>query len=64
VSELEDCWVSVVVSCCCGKLVAETGGSSGTHTKENVRRWKPLPSKGSENVTEDTSASGVVKFKV
>jgi hypothetical protein len=29
-SWLEDRWGSVLVSCCCEKLVAETGDSSGT----------------------------------
>jgi hypothetical protein len=28
------------------KLVAEAGDSSGTKRKENIRRWKPLPSNG------------------
>jgi hypothetical protein len=30
---LEDCWGSVLVSCCCEKPVAETGDSSGTQSK-------------------------------
>jgi hypothetical protein len=30
---LEGCWGSVVVSCCCWKLVAEAGGSWGTERK-------------------------------
>jgi hypothetical protein len=30
VSELEDCWGSVVVNCCCEKLVAEAEDRSGT----------------------------------
>jgi hypothetical protein len=46
VSELEDCWGSVVVSCCCEKLVDEAGDSSGTQRKRTIRRWKPLPSNG------------------
>jgi hypothetical protein len=37
VSELDTCWGSVVVSCCCEKLVAEAGDSSGTQRKGNVR---------------------------
>jgi hypothetical protein len=24
-------------------LVAQAGDSSGTHSKKNARRWKPLP---------------------
>jgi hypothetical protein len=28
------------------KLLGEAGDSSGTQRKRNVRRWKPLPSKG------------------
>jgi hypothetical protein len=28
------------------KLVVDAGDSSGTYRKENVRRWKPLPSNG------------------
>jgi hypothetical protein len=43
------------VSCCCEKLGAETGDRSGTHGKGNVRRWKPLQSNGSEDVTVDSS---------
>jgi hypothetical protein len=42
VGELKNC-SSVVVSCCCYKLVAEARDSSGTQSKENVRRWKSLP---------------------
>jgi hypothetical protein len=38
VNELEDCWSSAVVSCCCEKLVVEARGSSGTQEKGNVRR--------------------------
>jgi hypothetical protein len=37
---------SVLVSCCCEKLIAEVGDSSGSQSKENVRRWKPLQSNG------------------
>jgi hypothetical protein len=33
VSQLEGCCGSVVVSCCCEKLVTETGDSSGTRRK-------------------------------
>jgi hypothetical protein len=35
--------------------VAEAGDSSGTKKTENIRRWKPLQSNGSEDVTMDTS---------
>jgi hypothetical protein len=52
------------VSRCCEKLVAEAGDSSGTQRKGNVRRWKPLPSNGSEDVTVDTSVCVTVKCKV
>jgi hypothetical protein len=37
----EDCCGSVLVSCCCKKLVAEAGDSSVAQRKGNVRRWKP-----------------------
>jgi hypothetical protein len=46
ITELKNCWGSVVVSCCNEDLVAEAGVSSGTQTKGNVRCWKPLRSKG------------------
>jgi hypothetical protein len=36
--QLQNRWGSVVVSCCCGKLAAESGDSSGTQRKGNVRR--------------------------
>jgi hypothetical protein len=36
-------------------MVAEAADTSGTLTKGNVRRWKLLPSNGSEDVTVDTS---------
>jgi hypothetical protein len=32
-SELDDCWGSVILSFCCEKLVAETGNSSGTYKR-------------------------------
>jgi hypothetical protein len=38
VSELEDCWSTVVVNCCCEKLVAEAMDISGTQRKGNVLR--------------------------
>jgi hypothetical protein len=41
--QLSQLRVSVVRS---EKLAAEAGESSGTQRKRNVRRWKPLPSKG------------------
>jgi hypothetical protein len=34
--DLDSRWGSVVVSCCCEKLVDEAGDSSGTHRKGNV----------------------------
>jgi hypothetical protein len=37
VSELENCCGSVLVNCCCKKLVAEAGESSGTQRKGNIR---------------------------
>jgi hypothetical protein len=43
------------VSCCCQKLEDEVGDRLGTQRKENVRRWKPLPSSGSEDVTVNTT---------
>jgi hypothetical protein len=42
------------VSCCCQKLVAVARDSSGTQRKRNIRRWKLLPSNGSEDVTVGT----------
>jgi hypothetical protein len=42
------------VSCCCEKLAAEAGDSSGTQKKGNVRLRKSLASNGSEEVTVDT----------
>jgi hypothetical protein len=54
--ELDNCWGSVVATCCCEKLVAEAGDILGTQGKGNVRRWKTLPSNGSEeDVTMDTN---------
>jgi hypothetical protein len=55
VSYLDNRSGSIVVICCCEKLVAETGDTSGTQSKGNVRRWKPIPSNGSEDVTVDTN---------
>jgi hypothetical protein len=49
------------VSGCCEKLVAEAADISGSQRKGNVRRWKPLPSNGSEDVTVDTSVRVIVK---
>jgi hypothetical protein len=43
---------SVIVSCCCEKLVAEAGDSSGT-PRRNIRHWKLLPSNSSEDVAVD-----------
>jgi hypothetical protein len=56
VSELDNLWGSVVVSCCFQKLVPEAEDRSGTHRKGNVHRWKHremnpafLPGKTEEN---------------
>jgi hypothetical protein len=46
VSELDNRCGTVAVSCCGEKLLSESGDSSGTQKKGNVRRWKPLPSNG------------------
>jgi hypothetical protein len=43
VSESDNSWGSVIVSCCCEKLVAEAGDCLETQRKGNVRCWKPLP---------------------
>jgi hypothetical protein len=59
-SQFENCWGSVVVSCCCDKLVAEAGDCSGTQRKENVRRWKPILSNGNEDVTAYTNVYVIV----
>jgi hypothetical protein len=64
VSKLNNSWVSVDVICFCANLVAEDGDSSGTQSLGNVRRWKPLPSKGSEDVTVDNSVCVTVNCKV
>jgi hypothetical protein len=48
---------------CCEKAVTEAGYSSGTQMKENVRRWKPLPSNGHNVVTVDISVSVTVRCK-
>jgi hypothetical protein len=47
---LENWYGSVVVICCCEKVKAEAGDSSGTQRKGNVSHWKPLPSNSSEGV--------------
>jgi hypothetical protein len=59
VSELENCW------CCRCELLlsAMARASSGTQRKRNVRRWRPLPSNGREDVTVDTSMCVIVKCK-
>jgi hypothetical protein len=35
-----------------------------THRKGNVRRWKPLPNNGSEDITVDTGVCVIVYCKV
>jgi hypothetical protein len=62
VSELEDCWGSVIVSCCCEKLVGEAGESSGTQRKGNFLLWKPLSSNDSEDVAMDTNVFVVAVY--
>jgi hypothetical protein len=52
------------MSCCCEKLVAEAGDRSGTQRKANVRRWKLLPSNGSEDMSTDTSVCVTVNYKL
>jgi hypothetical protein len=52
------------VRCCCYKLVAEVVDSSGTQRKGNLPRWKPLPSKGIEDVTVDTRVCVILNGKV
>jgi hypothetical protein len=42
-------------SCRCEKLVAEAENRTGTKRKGNVRRWKPIPSNCTEDVTVNTS---------
>jgi hypothetical protein len=51
---LDNRWDSVA-SCCCKKLVVEGREISEIQRKGIVRRWKPLPKIGSEDVTVDTS---------
>jgi hypothetical protein len=46
VSELVDELRELLRFSCCEKLVVEAGDSSGTQRKENILRWKPLPSNG------------------
>jgi hypothetical protein len=59
-----NCCSSAVVSCCCFKLVAEDGDNSGTQSKGNVCRWKPVVSNGSEDVTVDTIVCVMVICKM
>jgi hypothetical protein len=63
-SELDNLWGSIVMNGYCQKLVAEAGDRSGTNRKENVNRWKPLPSNGREDMTVDTNMCVIVKCKV
>jgi hypothetical protein len=62
--ELDNLWVSAVVSCCCEKLVAEAGDSSGTQRKGNVRRCSRYQATASEDVTVDTSVCITVNCNV
>jgi hypothetical protein len=43
------------VTCCYENLMTDAGNSSVAQRKGNVRRWKPLPSNGSIDVTVNTS---------
>jgi hypothetical protein len=52
-SWMEDCCGTVVVSCCCEKLVADYG-TVREPRRENLRCWEPLPSNSSKDVTADT----------
>jgi hypothetical protein len=45
VGEFEDCGGSVVVSCCCQKLVTVAGDSSRTQSKGNGRWLKAVTRK-------------------
>jgi hypothetical protein len=63
-SQLEDCRGTVIISLCCEKPIAEAGDTSGTQRNGNVRRWQPLPTNGSEDVTMDTSVCVVVNCKL
>jgi hypothetical protein len=60
----ENCWGSVIVSCCSKKLVAQTGDSSGNQRKGSVHLWKPLPSNGSETWLLCVCMRVIVKCKV
>jgi hypothetical protein len=55
VSWLQDCCGSIVVDCCCEKLVSEVGDNRGTQRKGNICSLKLLPSDGSKDVTLDIS---------
>jgi hypothetical protein len=55
VSELDNSWLSVFMSHCCEKLVAELCDNLGTKRKGNIRRWRPLASNENEDLTVDTS---------
>jgi hypothetical protein len=51
VSQWQDCWGSVIVSCCCEKLAARKTRGRGTSTVGSSHRVTP-----SEDVTVETSA--------
>jgi hypothetical protein len=52
----------------CELLLLEAGswgrGQSGNLEEGNIRRWKPLPSNGSEDVNRDTNVCVTVNCKV
>lgn len=52
------------MSCCSYKLVAEDGDNYETQMKGNVRRWSPLESNGSKDLTVDSSVFVIVNCKV
>jgi hypothetical protein len=46
------------------ELVAEAGNISGIQRNGNARRWKLLPSNGSEDLTMDTNVCVILNCKV
>jgi hypothetical protein len=64
VSQLEICCCSVVVRCCCEKLVADVGDNLGNQRMGKVRRGNPLPSNSSEDVSVDSRVCVCVRNSV
>jgi hypothetical protein len=60
VSESDNCWGSVTVSCSSEKPLAVAGDVLRTPRKGKVRHLKPLPSNGSEDVNVDTNMRVIV----